>query len=128
VSIGLNIQLPREQRMNPYVSEYRAFHYFFTRKVMFAAAAQAYVYFPGGFGTLDEFFEILTLIQTGKSEKIPVVLVGKEYWEPLMSWIKETVYGTYDAVDRSDVDLLRLVDTAEEAYAIVSKSSERHFF
>ncbi len=128
VSVGLNIQLPREQRINPYVTDSRAFHYFFTRKVMLAASAQVYVYFPGGYGTLDELFEILTLIQTGKSEKVPVVLVGKEYWEPLWSWIKVTVYGTYDAIDRADVDIVRIVDSAEEAYAIVSKSSERHFF
>jgi uncharacterized protein (TIGR00730 family) len=127
-SVGLNIQLPLEQRINPYVTHSRAFYYFFTRKVMLAASAQAYVFFPGGFGTLDELFEILTLIQTGKSEKIPVVLVGKEYWEPLKGWLKESVYGTYDAIDRIDLDLLRIVDTAEEAFAIVSKSSERHFF
>lgn len=128
VSIGLNIQLPREQRINPFVTRAIAFHYFFTRKVMLAASAQAYVYFPGGYGTLDELFEILTLIQTGKSEKLPVVLIGSEYWGPLKNWIKETVYGTYDAIDRADVDLLKIVDSAEEAYAIVSKSSERHFF
>lgn len=127
-SIGLNIQLPREQRINPYVTSSRAFYYFFTRKVMLAASAQAYVFFPGGYGTLDELFEILTLIQTGKSEKIPVVLVGKDYWEPLKHWLKESVYGTYDAVDREDLEIARIVDTAEEAYAIVSKSSERHFF
>lgn len=127
-SVGLNIQLPREQRTNPYVTDGRAFHYFFTRKVMFAASAQAYVYFPGGYGTLDEFFEIITLIQTGKSEKIPVVLVGKEYWGPLMGWIKDTVYGKYDAIDRTDLDIVRIVETAEEAYAIVSKSTERNFF
>ncbi len=128
MSVGLNIQLPKEQRINPYVTSSRAFYYFFTRKVMLAASAQAYVFFPGGYGTLDELFEILTLIQTGKSEKIPVVLVGREYWDPLKTWLKEAVYGTYDAVDRADLDLPKVVDTAEEAYALVAKSSERHFF
>ncbi len=127
-SVGLNIQLPKEQRINPYVTESRAFYYFFTRKVMLAASAQAYVYFPGGFGTLDEMFEILTLIQTGKSEKVPMVLVGKEYWGELWDWLRDRVYDKMDAIERADLDLVRIVDTAEEAYAIVSKSTERHFF
>lgn len=127
-SIGLNIQLPKEQRINPYVTEGRAFYYFFTRKVMLAASAQAYVYFPGGFGTLDEMFEILTLIQTGKSERVPIILVGKEYWGGLWDWLRERVYGKLDAIGRAELDLVRIVDSAEEAYAIVAKSSERHFF
>lgn len=127
-SVGLNIQLPKEQRINPFVTESRAFHYFFTRKVMLAASSQAYVYFPGGYGTLDEMFEIITLIQTGKSEKIPMVLVGKEYWGGLWGWMKEEVYAKMDAIDRADLDLVRIVDSAEEAYAIVAKSTERHFF
>jgi hypothetical protein len=127
-SLGLNIQLPREQRINPYVTQSRAFYYFFTRKVMLAASAQAYVFFPGGFGTLDEMFELLTLIQTGKSQPVPMVLVGKEYWGELWDWLRERVYGKMDAIDRTDLDLVRIVDSAEEAYAIVSKSSERHFF
>lgn len=128
VSVGLNIQLPQEQRINPYVTKSRAFYYFFTRKVILAASAQAYVYFPGGYGTMDELFEILTLIQTGKSEKVPVVLVGKEFWGGLWGWMKDEMYGRLDTIDRADLDLVRIVDTAEEAHAIVSKSSERHFF
>ncbi len=128
MSVGLNIQLPHEQRMNPYVTHPIAFHYFFTRKVMFAASAQAYVYFPGGFGTLDEFFEILTLIQTGKSEKVPIVLVGKDYWQPLLGWIEETLYERYDAIDRLDIRLLTLVDSADEAYTLIAKSNERSLF
>lgn len=127
-SVGLNIQLPMEQRSNVYVTRSHAFHYFFTRKVMLAASAQAYVYFPGGYGTLDELFEILTLIQTAKSEAVPVVLVGKEYWEGLVDWINDTMYGSFDAIDREDMHIFHLVDTAEEAYEIVKKSNERTFF
>ena len=95
---------------------------------MLAAAAQAYVYFPGGFGTLDELFEIVTLIQTRKSERLPIVLVGKDFWGPLIAWIESTVYGTYDAIHRDDIKLLTLVDSAEEAYEIVAASRARHLF
>ena len=128
ISVGLNIQLPREQRTNPYVTHPIGFHHFFTRKVMFAASAQAYVFFPGGFGTLDEFFEIVTIIQTGKSEKVPVVLVGKEYWEPLLTWIDDEVYGKFNCLDRSDIRLYKLVDSAQEAYTLVAPSQERTIF
>lgn len=128
VSVGLNIQLPHEQRTNKYVTHGISFHYFFTRKVMFAASAQAYVYFPGGLGTLDELFEILTLIQTKKSERIPVVLVGKEYWTPLVSFLEEIVYGRYDAIDRMDIRLFTVVNSAEEAMGILQKSTERSLF
>ncbi len=127
VSIGLNIQLPNEQRVNKYVNKSRAFHYFFTRKVMLAASAQAYVYFPGGFGTMDEFFEIITLIQTGKMEKIPVVVIGKEYWGGLIKWI-EDVHVKMGTVDKEDLKLFKLVETAEEAMKIISKSKERTLF
>lgn len=127
-SVGLNIQLPREQRTNKYVTRSISFHYFFTRKVMFAASAQAYVYFPGGFGTLDELFEILTLIQTGKSERVPVVLVGKEFWTPLLAFLEETVYAKYDALDRTDLRLFTLVDSAEDAFALLAKTTERSLF
>ncbi len=127
-SVGINIQLPNEQRINPYVTKPKAFYYFFTRKVMLAASAQAYVFFPGGYGTLDELFEILTLIQTGKSEPVPVVLVGKSFWQGLWSWIDHTVYGEIDAIDRSDMDIVQIVESAEEAYKIVAKSKERTFF
>lgn len=127
-SVGLNIQLPREQRSNPYVTHSQAFHYFFTRKVMLAASAQAYVYFPGGYGTLDELFEILTLIQTAKSEAVPVVLVGSEYWNGLVEWLDKTVYGGFDAINREDLHIFQVVDTAKEAFDVVVKSQERTLF
>ena len=127
-SVGLNIQLPHEQRTNSYVTRSHAFYYFFTRKVMLAASAQAYVYFPGGYGTLDELFEILTLIQTAKSEAIPVVLVGKEYWSGLVQWLEKTVYEEFDTIDREDLRIFHLVDSAAEAFEIVRKSKERTFF
>ena len=127
-SLGLNIQLPTEQRINPYVKRSRAFHYFFTRKVMMAASAQAYVFFPGGYGTLDEFFEMLTLIQTGKAQKIPMVCVGKEFWAPLTQWIDEIVLNQYKGIAADDLHLYQVVDTAEEAFVLVKDSQERSFF
>lgn len=126
-SIGLNIQLPNEQRINPYVTKGRAFHYFFTRKVMLAASAQAYVYFPGGFGTLDEFFEILTLIQTGKMQKIPMVCVGREFWDGLFDWVKRSPLAM-GALTKKDMTLFNVVETAEEAFEIIKTSEDRSFF
>lgn len=119
-SVGLNILLPHEERKNQYVKESIAFQHFFTRKVMLSAAAQAYVYFPGGFGTMDELFEIVTLIQTGKiANKVPIVLVGKTFWQPLMDWIFKAMWDENLFIDKQDMDLMQLVDTAEEAYEII---------
>lgn len=128
LSMGFNIQLPREQSLNAYVTKGFAFHYFFSRKVMMAASAQAYVFFPGGFGTMDEFFEIVTLIQTGKMQKTPVICVGKEYWSGLFDWLKKTQLTTFQTIEQKDLDLIDLVDTVEEAYEIIAKSEERLFF
>ena len=128
VSLGLNIQLPLEQRINDYVTRGRGFHYFFTRKVMLAASAQAYVFFPGGFGTLDEFFEMVMLIQTGKAQRIPIVLVGKEYWRPLLEWLRRRVFEEERAVKKEDLEIYTVVDTAEEAFALVKDSKERTIF
>ncbi len=120
-SIGLTIQLPHEERKNQYVKESIAFQHFFTRKVMLSAAAQAYVYFPGGFGTLDELFEIVTLIQTGKmAKKVPIILVGKTFWAPMFEWIRTQMWDENLFIDKQDIELMQLVDTAEEAYEIIA--------
>lgn len=125
-SVGLLIKLPEGVRANPYIKQNAAFHYFFIRKVMLAYAAQAYVYFPGGFGTLDEFFEIVVLIQTKKiSSTIPVICVGKEFWNPLISWIDTMLYEKLGALDSEDRDIYSVVDSAEEAFEIIKKSSAR---
>ena len=128
-SIGLNIQLPSEQRINPYVKKSTAFHYFFVRKLMLSYAARAYVFFPGGLGTLDEAFEILTLIQTKKvSDKIPVVLVGKEFWSPIHKWLHEDIFQKYRAIDEEDLKLYTIVDSAEEALPLVKNAPPREDF
>lgn len=89
VSIGFNIKLPREQHLNPYTTDDLAFNFFFTRKVMMTFYAHGFVYFPGGYGTLDEFFEVITLIQTGKMPRVPIILIGKKYWHPLDKFIRK---------------------------------------
>ena len=125
-SVGLTIQLPMEQRTNPYIHQSKDFRYFFTRKVMLSASAQAYVFMPGGFGTLDELFEMVTLIQTGKmSDQIPVILVGKAFWTPMLKWIKTTMADEHKTISKDDMKLFQLVDTAEEAFAIIQKTSDR---
>ncbi|MEX0917023.1 MAG: TIGR00730 family Rossman fold protein [Candidatus Paceibacterota bacterium] len=121
-SVGLNIELPNEQKFNRYLTNSKEFYYFFTRKVMLAFSAEAYVFFPGGFGTLDEFFEMATLIQTGKVEHIPVVLVGKEYWQPLLAWIRRVVYEDNKAIAEGDMSIYYLADDAEEAYEYIKKN------
>jgi uncharacterized protein (TIGR00730 family) len=128
VSIGFNIQLPKQQSLNKYVTKGYAFHYFFSRKVMMAASAQAYVFFPGGFGTMDEFFEIVTLIETSKMQSTPVICVGKEYWGGLMSWIKKTLMEKFETVGEKDLKIFQVVDTVEDAYKLIATSQERLFF
>lgn len=120
-SVGLNIQLPHEQRTNKYVRKSQSFAYFFTRKVMLSFASEAYIYFPGGFGTLDEFFELVTLIQTDKLEPVPVVLVGKKFWDPLVDFVKTTIYEENHAIDKDDLQIFHVADTAEEAFEYLQK-------
>lgn len=126
-SVGLDIELPTEQRRNEYVTSAIGFHYFFTRKVMLSASAQAYVYFPGGFGTLDELSEMITLTQTKKiPANVPSILVGREYWAPLMDWIRNTVL-KHGNIAKKDLDLFHVVDTPEEAMKIIKKTTERPY-
>ena len=127
-SIGINIQLPTEQRTNPYVSKSKGFYYFFTRKVMLAASAQSYIFFPGGYGTADEFMEILVLIQTKKMQKISMILVGKDFWQPLVDWFKLTMVAKYKTINSEDLKLFNIVDKAEDAMKIIKKSRERTIF
>lgn len=122
-SVGLNIDLPFEQNHNPFIDEDKnlMFDYFFVRKVMFVKYSQGFVVMPGGFGTLDEFFESMTLIQTHKIGKFPVVLVGTDFWGGLIDWIKSTVLTKYHNISESDLDLYKVVDTAEEAVAHIDE-------
>lgn len=123
-SIGLQIQLPFEASANEYIDKLVTCRYFFTRKVFFLKYAQAFVAFPGGYGTLDELFETLTLVQTGHMRPVPVVLVGKEYWKGMVKWIKKTML-TDGKVSPEDLNLFKLVDTAEDAMEyILSKLDE----
>lgn len=120
-SVGLNIQLPTEQQTNAYLTEEMSFHYFFTRKVMLSFAAEVYIYFPGGFGTLNEFFEIVTLIQTRKIKRVPMILYGKDFWAPLLTLIEEELVHKRGLVDKEDTKLYTVVDSVEEAYQEVLK-------
>ena len=125
LSIGCNIELPFEQGLNEYVDLGMEFRYFFVRKVMFVKYAEAFVIFPGGFGTLDELFESLTLIQTGKVEHFPVVLYGREYWQGMIDWIRsKPLYE--EKVSPEDLDLVVLTDDVDEAcQAIIRRHEER---
>ncbi len=120
-SVGLNIRLPDEQALNPFVTDAATFHYFFTRKVSLAFASEVYIYYPGGFGTLDEMFEILTLVQTGKIKRIPIVLVGRSYWEPLVSWFRQTLLIERHTIRQEDLELFHVVDNADEALDLIKR-------
>ncbi|TAN13822.1 MAG: TIGR00730 family Rossman fold protein [Chitinophagaceae bacterium] len=115
-SVGLNIELPHEQHSNPYIDMDKAinFNYFFVRKVMFTKYAQGFVMMPGGFGTMDEFTEVATLIQTKKMNETPMVLVGKEYWSGLLKWMRSVMCDEQHNINPGDLDLLKLFDTPAE--------------
>jgi uncharacterized protein (TIGR00730 family) len=115
-SVGLNISLPDAQIYNPYLTERFGFDHFFVRKVLLTYASEVYVYFPGGFGTLDEFFEIVTLVQTKKIRKVPIVLFGKSYWEPLLAFIEKKLCKELGTIGEGDLVLYKLVDSIDEAY------------
>lgn len=123
ISVGLNINLPFEQNNNIYIDRDKILnhHYFFVRKVMFVKYAQAFVVMPGGFGTLDEFFEVLTLVQTKKITPVPMILVGREFWAGLEGWIKKVLLETHKTVSAKDLDLFHIVDDVEEVIEIINK-------
>lgn len=121
-SVGLNIELEDGQKDNQYLTDKFSFDHFFVRKVMLTYASEVYIYFPGGFGTLDEFFEILTLVQTKKIRQVPIILFGKSYWEPLVDFFKNTLYLKHHAIDLADMDLFHLVDSVDEAVDYITEN------
>ena len=122
-SVGLNIRLEASQGLNTYLTESYTFEHFFIRKVMLAFASEAYVFFPGGFGTMDEFFEIVTLVQTKKIRKVPIVVYGKEYWEPLIAFFKQKFLDEHQAIDPEDLNLFHLADSVDEAYDFIKQNA-----
>ena len=127
-SVGLNIELPFEQHYNPYIDNDKMinFDYFFVRKVMFVKYAQGFIVLPGGFGTLDELFEALTLIQTKKIGKFPVILVGTAFWTGLLDWIKSTLLEKENNISAKDLDLIKIVDSADEAVNEINLFYKQH--
>lgn len=123
-SYGMTIMLPSEQKTNPYVTEEINFHYFFSRKVLLSFAASAYIYFPGGFGTLDELFEILTLVQTKKIEPVPVILFGSDFWEPLDLFIKQHLVEKFKTINSKDRELYTVTDNPGEVINIVRQAAK----
>lgn len=127
-SVGLNIDLPFEQHFNPYIDHDKNlnFDYFFVRKVMFVKYSQGFVVMPGGFGTLDELFEAVTLIQTKKIAKFPIILVGTEYWSGLIDWIKNTLIGKFKNASPEDINLIQLVDTEDEVLEVINNFYKKY--
>jgi len=124
-SLGLGIDLPNQKRLNSHVTDSVEFHYFFTRKVSLAFSAETYLFFPGGYGTLDEFFEILTLVQTKKIEKVPIILVGSEFWNMVDQLLKEHLYEKFKTIDKTDLDLYTITDDEEEIVKIIKNAPLR---
>lgn len=122
-SVGLNIDLPFEQHDNPYIDRDKSldFDYFFVRKVMFVKYSQGFVVMPGGFGTLDELFEAITLIQTNKIDKFPIILVGTDYWGGLIEWVRNVLFDSFQNISDGDIELIHLVDTEDEVLDILDK-------
>jgi uncharacterized protein (TIGR00730 family) len=121
VSVGLGIELPREQGLNEYVDIGLEFRYFFVRKTVFIKYSQAFVVMPGGFGTMDELFEAVTLVETGKITRFPIVLVGSDYWGGLIAWMREKVLAE-GKISESDLDLLTVVDSADEVVDVITRA------
>lgn len=121
-SVGLNIRLEANQEANKFLTDYMIFDHFFVRKVMLTFASEVYIYFPGGFGTLDEFFEIVTLIQTKKIKPVPIVLYGREYWTPLIDFFRTKLLNEHKAIDPDDLKIFHVVDSVDEAYDYIVKN------
>ncbi len=128
VSVGLNIELPFEQHDNPYIDRGKSldFDYFFVRKVMFVKYSQGFVVMPGGFGTLDEMFEAITLIQTKKIGAFPIILVGSEFWSGLIDWVKDTLLNKFGNISEKDLDLFSIVDTEEEVLDVINEFYKKY--
>lgn len=124
-SVGLNVELPNHQVQNPYINKYLNFHYFFSRKVCLGFSAEAYVFFPGGFGTFDEFFEILTLVQTTKIESVPIILVGSDFWLPFHKLMEKEMLGR-GSIDSDDLKLYTITDDEDEVLKIIKNTPVRN--
>ena len=124
-SLGLNIKLPAEQVINPYVTDSANFEYFFARKTALSFAAEAYVFYPGGFGTLDEFFEIITLIQTKKITRVPIILVGSDFWLPLHAFLADELRLRHATIGKNDLELYRITDDHAEILKIIENAPIR---
>ncbi len=124
-SVGYSIRLPNEQYVNKYLTDYVAFDYFFTRKTMIFCSAEAYIYYPGGFGTMDELFEILTLIKTAKIPQAPVILIGKDFWQPLLNFIENTLYEDYRVIPKDFMEIYKIVDNDDEILEIIKNAPLR---
>ena len=118
-SVGLNIKLPQPQPANPDTTDGHEFNYFFTRKIMLSFASEVYIFFPGGFGTLDELFEIMTLVQTKKIKALPIILVGTAYWQPLLDWFTRTLVERYHTITREEMGIYHVVDSVDEVMEVV---------
>ncbi|WP_299213831.1 TIGR00730 family Rossman fold protein [uncultured Dokdonia sp.] len=127
-SVGLNIDLPFEQHDNPYIDSDKSldFDYFFVRKVMFVKYSQGFVVMPGGFGTLDELFEAITLIQTRKIQKFPIILVGTDFWSGLIDWVKTTLLDSFKNISATDIDLIHVVDTPDEVIEVLNNFYDKY--
>lgn len=121
-SVGLNIKLPHEQKRNDYLTDYQDFYYFFSRKVALTFAAEAYIFFPGGFGTLNEFFEIVMLMQTGRLAPVPIFMVGADFWKPLDAFVKEVILEKYGMIEENARNLYTISDNDEEILEAIKKA------